>query len=144
MHYSNSVSICSLKRQAEIVKLGELLTSKGFCSNEEAHAVAKLRHHPAIAVSCVFLTAPLQGSQRRSKPYLDTVKPCRGGRERKFLSLDHCGLYKLLRSTWAEIVKISITVQWKHWVVFVFCLPERKVSGRFPSTFCGSGIKRHS
>lgn len=52
-----------IKKQVEIVKLGQLLTSKGFCSNGEARAAAKSVHHYAIAVSCVFLAPPLQGSQ---------------------------------------------------------------------------------
>lgn len=52
-----------IKKQVERAKLGQLLTSKGFCSNREAPAAAKSVHRHAIAVPCVFLAPPLQGSQ---------------------------------------------------------------------------------
>lgn len=89
-----------------------------------------------------FYPINCKGLKAVSKLCLNTVKPCQGGRESIFQSLDHYGFYKLFRRMWAEMVKISTILQWKYWVIFEPSWLEREISGKIPSTFCGQWNKK--
>jgi len=123
-----------IKKQVEILQLGQLSTSKGFCSNGDVHAAAKLVHHQAIAVFCVFFAPPLQGS-----PSSFQALPRQRG---KCIPVPR-SLWIVQAAPKAEMVKICTNLQWKYWVIFVSSLLERLVASSLPLSV-GSGIKRSS